>query len=299
MRPPTALSIAATDPSGADGLSADLKTFTALGVYGAAAVTALMLPDDDGDVRPRTLGADLVRGQVEAVLDEVEIDATRIGLLPTAAAAETVADLVETRADELGRIVLDVVMVNEEQTVLVTAEAAAALRTRLLPRAHVLVAGPLEAAQLLGEVVARDELALRDQAERLRALGPAAVVLRGELGDVEADDAEDADDEPETHVVIAHPGGADALQADGGIELGLRGTAATLSAAIAAQYARIAQFDREGELGEIGRRGATDDDLTVIGSAQEFLASAVDNAEEWEVFHGGAGPVNHLITLAE
>ena len=67
-----------------------------------------------------------------------------------------------------------------------------------------------------------------------------------------------------------------------------------------AQMARIQEFDRAGELGEIGEEGEHDDVVTIVASAREFLASAIENAEDWEVSRGNGrafGPVNHLITL--
>src|SRR5699024_6588557 len=79
----------------------------------------------------------------------------------------------------------------------------------------------------------------------------------------------------------------------------VRGAGTTLSAAIAAQLARIAEFDRAGELAEIGEEGTDDDMVTIVASAREFLASAVENGDDWQVSRrpGGHGPLHHLITL--
>ena len=100
--------------------------------------------------------------------------------------------------------------------------------------------------------------------------------------------------------VLVHPGGTDLLRAERVPGRHVRGSGATLSAAITAQMARIQEFDRAGELGEIGEEGEHDDVVTIVASAREFLASAIENAEDWEVSRGNGrafGPVNHLITL--
>src|SRR5699024_12573259 len=79
----------------------------------------------------------------------------------------------------------------------------------------------------------------------------------------------------------------------------VRGAGSTLSAAIAAQLARIAGFDRAGQLGEIGAAGTDDDLATIVASAREFVASATENAQDRTLSRrsGGHGPLNHLITL--
>lgn len=291
MRPPTALSIAGTDPSGGAGIQADLKTFTALGVYGTSAITALVAQNTQGVQEVRDVDAAFVRTQVDSVIDDIVIDATKIGMLGTAAVVEAVADIVGARGADLGTIVLDPVMVASSGDPLLSAEGAQALRERLLPLAHVLTPNLPEAAHLLGEAVAADVEEMRAQALRLQALGVPVVILKG--GHLGGDEVVD---------VVVHPGGTDLLRGRRVPTRNTHGTGCTLSSAIAAQYARIAEFSRAGELGEIGDRGAQDDDLTVIASAREFLASALDNAVDWELSRHpetGHGPVNHLITLAE
>lgn len=291
MRPPTALTIAGTDPSGADGIAADLKTFTALGVYGTAVVTALVAQSARGVQGIQEVPAEFVRTQAGSVLDDIPVDATKIGLLGSAAVVEAVADLIDARRAELGRIVLDPVLVAAGGEPLSSAEGASAIRERLVPRADVVTSSLPEAAHLLGEGVAADLDAMCDQALRLRALGPTAVVLTGGRHGA-GDDVLD---------IVAHPGGVEVLRAERVGTRVLRGVGSTLSSAIAAQYARIAEFDRAGELGEIGEEGGGDDDLTIVLSAREFLASAIENARDWDLSRAGGsghGPVNHLITLA-
>lgn len=291
MRPPTALSIAGTDPSGGAGIQADLKTFSALGVYGMSVVTALVAQNTQGVREVRQVPGDFVRTQALAVIDDIRADATKTGMLGSADVVETVASLIEACGADLGRIVVDPVLVASSGDALSSAEAAAAIRDRLLPLAHVITPNLPEAAQLLGEAPARDLDDMRDQALRLQALGVPVVVLKG--GHLEAERMAD---------VVAHPGGVDVLVGDRIPTRNTHGTGCTLSAAIVAQYARIAQFDRAGELDEIGDEGTADDDLTIVGSAREFLASALAHGSDWTLSRHperGHGPVNHLITLAE
>lgn len=293
MRPPTALSIAGTDPSGGAGIQADLKTFSALGVYGTTVITALVAQNTQGVQAVREVSAEFVRAQADSVLDDIPIDATKIGMLGTAAVARVVADLLTERRGDLGRIVLDPVMVASSGDALISAEGARVLRERLLPLAHVITPNLPEAAQLLGEPVARSLDQMRDQALRLQAMGAEVVVLKG--GHLEDEELSDVVD------IVVHPGGTDLLRGARVETRNTHGTGCTLSSAIAAQYARIAEYSRSGDLGEIGADGPEDDDLTVVTSAREFLASALAHGAGWELSkkpETSHGPVDHLITLA-
>lgn len=291
MRPPTALTIAGSDSSGGAGIQADLKTFTALAVYGASAITALTAQNTQGVQGVLPISGAFVRDQIRSVLDDIPMDATKIGMLGSAETAGAVADALTERRADFGRVVLDPVMVATSGDPLVSAEAAAVIRDRLVPLADVLTPNLPEAAQLLGEDVATDPTAMREQALRLRDLGARVVVLKG--GHLSAGD--------QVVDIVVHPGGTDVLRGERVPGRSTHGTGCTLSSAIAAQYARIAEFSRAGELAEIGEQGPEDDDFTVIASAREFLASALANAVDWRLSRrpeSGHGPVNHLITLA-
>lgn len=288
MRPPLVLTIAASESDGAAGLQADLKTFTALGVYGASAVSMVTTVTAAQVHSTHPLPAEVVRAQIEAVAADLPLDVTKIGALGSAAVVEEVATAVRTHRDRLGRIVLDPVMVSAHGTPLITAEGAAALGRTLLPLADVLTPTMAEAAQLLGRPLATSIEEIREQALALQALGPRAVLVTGRL--LEGEDVVD---------VLVHDGGTDLLRARRVPERRVRGAGSTLSAAIAAQLARIAAFDRAGELGEIGEEGADDDLVTIVASAREFVASATENAQDWRISRSdsGHGPLNHLITL--
>lgn len=285
MRPPTALSIAESDPTGIAGLGADLTAFAALGVHGAGVVTSIAAPTPGGR-RAQPLDGAIVAAQLSAALDAMPLDATKIGALGTAGTVTAVAEVLSARRGELGRVVLDPVMLQGGEAVM-TAEGAEALRRLVLPLAHVLTPNLHEAAQLLGGALAETVEDMHHQARALQDLGVPVVVVTG--GARHGDEAVD---------VVAHPGGVDVLRTARIDSPNTAGAGDTLSAAIAAQYARIAEFSRAGELDEIGEAGDADDDVTVVSSAREFLASAIENAAGWELVRSARrGPVNHLITL--
>ena len=288
MRPPLVLTIADSETDGAAGIQADLKTFTALGTYGASAVSMITVVTTNGVQSTHPLPGDVVRRQIDAVAGDLRLDATKIGALGSAAAVQAVAAALRAHRGRLGRIVLDPVMVSADGTALISAEGASALATELLPLADVLTPNMAEAAQLLGRPLATSIDEIREQALALQALGPGAVLITG--GRLEGEDVVD---------VLVHQGGTDLLRARRLPDRRVRGAGSTLSAAIAAQLARIAEFDRAGELGEIGEAGTDDDMVTIVASAREFVASATENAQGWQIsrHEGGFSPVNHLITL--
>ena len=111
MNPAIALSIAGSDPSGGAGIQADLKTFTALGVYGAAALAGLTVQNTQGVLAARPVDPDLVHEQIVAVIDDLPVAATKLGMLSDAAVASRVADLLERRRADFGLVILDPVMV--------------------------------------------------------------------------------------------------------------------------------------------------------------------------------------------
>ncbi|GAA1285234.1 bifunctional hydroxymethylpyrimidine kinase/phosphomethylpyrimidine kinase [Brachybacterium alimentarium] len=288
MRPPLVLTIAASDSDGASGLQSDLKTFTALGAYGASAATMICAVNTQGLRGIHYLPGDVVRGQIDAVATDLLLDATKIGALGSAAVVEAVAAAVREHRDRLGRLLLDPVMVGSDGSALISAEGARALRDSLVPLVDLLTPNMAEAAQLLGRPIATSLDEMREQALALQALGPQAVLVTG--GRLEHDDAVD---------VLVHPGGTDLLRADRVPGRRVRGAGSTLSAAIAAQLARIEEYDRAGELEEIGEAGTDDDLVTIVASAREFLASAIENAGDWSISRSDSGysTLNHLITL--
>lgn len=172
----TVLTIGGSDSSGGAGLQADLKTLAAHGIYGVCAVTAVTAQNTLGvhDVYP--LGADLVTAQIEAVVADLGADATKIGMLATAAIVEAVASAID--ALDLPRVVLDPVMVATSGRPLLDEDALVALRTELVPRAFVVTPNVGEAERLAGFSIDSVEAASR-AARRIAELGAGAVILTG------------------------------------------------------------------------------------------------------------------------
>jgi hydroxymethylpyrimidine/phosphomethylpyrimidine kinase len=172
-----AVTIAGSDSGGGAGIQADLKTFSALGVYGASVVTALTAQNTLGVTAIHAVPADFVTAEIDAVFSDLKVDAVKIGMLGA-------PDLVAAVAEGLARwrqyrIVLDPVMVAASGDKLVPDEAVAAIRELLVPRAMIVTPNLPEAARLLDEPVAADRAEMEAQAKRLLALGPHAVVIKG------------------------------------------------------------------------------------------------------------------------
>lgn len=173
---PNILSIAGSDPSGGAGIQADIKAISANGGYAMAAITALTAQNTRG-VRSFTLVAqDMIRAQIEAIRDDVRIDAVKIGMLGNADVVRTVADLLSTID---APVVLDPVMVAKGGDRLLAEEAVDAMRDLLLPRATIVTPNLPEAGDLLGRRPAESLAGMREQGEALLALGSRAVMMKG------------------------------------------------------------------------------------------------------------------------
>ena len=173
---PRALTIAGSDSSGGAGIQADLRTFEALGVRGATAITAITAQNAQGVSAIAPLSADLVTAQIEAVAADAEIEATKIGMLGTAAIAEAVAAAIEDL--ELPLVVLDPVLASTSGTRLLDADGVQTLVTELLPRVLVVTPNLPEAEALSG--IRIDSMArARDAARRLHEMGAENVIVKG------------------------------------------------------------------------------------------------------------------------
>ena len=277
--PKIALSIAGSDPSGGAGIQADLKTFTALGVYGAAALAGLTVQNTQGVRQARPVDPAFVRDQILAVFDDLPVAATKLGMLSNAAVANAVADVLEERRDDAGLIILDPVMIATSGDALLTDDAVDVVRTRLLPLADLVTPNVPEAAVLLDQPPVTDTNGLIRQARQLVAAGVRAVLAKGgHLTD------------PELTDVFAH-----------GTELALltgprfntrhtHGTGCTLSSAIAAVAARR------------GDTRATGVRLESVEEARDYLMRALESGSRWTLSRtpdSGHGPVDHLVGRAE
>lgn len=201
-RPPVALSIAGTDPSGGAGIHADLKTFTARAVYGTTVITALVAQNTHGVSRVYPIDTDFVADQFDAVLDDLPVDASKTGMLGSRELVELVVDRARRSRDDggtragqdddcpahrdrnpglLGFLTVDPVMVATSGHRLLQREAVSAVRDLLAPVADLITPNLPEAALLLGDDApqAANATQQRAQAVELVRRGSRAVLLKG------------------------------------------------------------------------------------------------------------------------
>jgi hydroxymethylpyrimidine/phosphomethylpyrimidine kinase len=222
-RVPIALTIAGSDSSGGAGIEADLKTFSALGVYGAAVITAITAQNTHGvfgihDVSPKFIAA-----QIDAVFTDLDVGAVKIGMLPDNAAIDAVAEALDRHRPR--NVVLDPVMAASSGERLMRADISH-LRS-LLSRVRLVTPNLAEAAALVDGVPASDDGEMRAQAEKLLAQGAAAVLIKG--GHRPGAESVDFLVEPRRYLRLAAPRVA---------TKNTHGTGCTLSSAIAAGLAK-------------------------------------------------------------
>jgi hydroxymethylpyrimidine/phosphomethylpyrimidine kinase len=262
---PNVLSIAGTDPTGGAGIHADLKAFAAQGAYGMAAVTAVVAQNTRGVRSVRALEPAFVGEQIDAVFEDVRVDAVKIGMVADAAIAQVIAErLVHHRAQ---RVVLDPVMVAKSGDRLLEADAVAAVRERLVPIADVLTPNLPEAAVLLGEEPEWSAGEMRRRARDLLALGPRRVLLKG--GHLEGSPTS-------TDLLCGHEGIIE-LPAARIRTVNDHGTGCTLSAAIAALLPRMPADE-------------------AVRDAKEYLHGALAASDRLDVGRGH-GPLHHFFAL--
>lgn len=261
---PIALTIAGSDSSGGAGIQADLKTFSALGVYGASVITALTAQNTMGVSAIHMVPADFVRAQLEAVLSDLDVRAIKVGM---AGSAETISALVATLENSEIPIVVDPVMVAESGAALLEESAEKVLREALLPLADLVTPNLQEAARLLGQPVAVDETEMRAQARDLHELGPASVLVKG--GHATGPEAVDIFFDGMRYDRLAMPR-IDTRNA--------HGTGCTLSSAVAAFLAHGAAM------------------RDAVFRAKGYISDALAHADALDVGEG-SGPVHHFHAL--
>ncbi|QNG36836.1 bifunctional hydroxymethylpyrimidine kinase/phosphomethylpyrimidine kinase [Geodermatophilaceae bacterium NBWT11] len=266
-----ALSIAGSDPGGGAGVQADLKTFSALGVFGTAVLTALTAQNTRGVTGVHPVPAAFVGHQLRTLLDDVTVHAVKTGMLGSAAVVhEVVAVLTDRPA---GPLVVDPVMVATSGDQLIDDDAVDAVRTALLPVTDLLTPNVPEAARLLRSTPATGVDGLREQALALLELGPGAVLVKG--GHLAAALGESVD-----VLAVAGAGGPTVHLSRRPLvpTANTHGTGCTLSAALAAGAARA---------------GAAPDWPALVEDARDLLQAALLGADTLGVGSGN-GPVHHL-----
>ncbi|MGH7880503.1 MAG: bifunctional hydroxymethylpyrimidine kinase/phosphomethylpyrimidine kinase, partial [Candidatus Binataceae bacterium] len=257
-----ALTIAGSDSSGGAGIQADLKTFGALGVYGASVITALTAQNTQRVAAIHDVPPEFIAAQIDAVFADLAVVAVKIGMLSRAPSIEAVArGLVRHKA---WNIVLDPVMVASSGDALLARAAIDALRRMLIPRALVVTPNWPEAAALAGASLARNEQEMEAQAREILALGAGNVLIKGGHG--EGADSVD---------LLIGEGEVVRLSAPRIATKNIHGTGCTLSSAIAAGLAR-------------GR-----DLITAVQDAKAYVTAAIAAADRLQV-GSGHGPLNHF-----
>jgi hydroxymethylpyrimidine/phosphomethylpyrimidine kinase len=220
-RPPVALTIAGSDPSGGAGIQADLKTFSALGVYGTSVITALTAQSTLGVSGVHVIPTEFVIQQLETLVADVRLDSIKIGMLANAEIVGAVGEFLLRHPHE--HVVLDPVMVATSGDRLLGDDALRAVRD-LIPLVSLITPNLAEAATLLGTRPAATVPDLRVQALALREMGAQRVLVKGgHLGDG-----------PEAVDLLLHVEGEAVLRAPRVNTGNTHGTGCTLSSALAA-----------------------------------------------------------------
>lgn len=263
-RTPIALTIAGSDSGGGAGVQADLRTFAALGVYGASAITALTAQNTLGVSNVRLIEPDIVAAQVVAVTCDFTVGAVKIGMLGTPDVVDAVSAVARSpRGSRRRFVIFDPVMITSTGEQLVGYGFAAAVRARLLPQIDCLTPNLDEAGALLEQPPARDEAEMARQGRALVALGPAAVLMKGGHLDGDAID------------LLVTAEGVERFAAPRIASRNLHGTGCTLSSAIAAHVVLGAPLRQ------------------AVGLAKEFVHRAIERGRDVKL-GGGAGPLLQL-----
>lgn len=261
MAVPIALTIAGSDSSGGAGIQADLKTFSALGVYGASVITALTAQSTKGITAVHPVPADFVAAQMDAVLSDLDVGAVKIGMLANATIVEAVS--AGLHRHQVGNVVLDPVLAASTGADLLHADAIGELKL-LARKARVLTPNLFEAATLLDVSMARNESEMSRQGQALLALGPGAVLMKGGHG--AGAESVDLLVDGDTCTRFAAPRVA---------TRNTHGTGCTLASAIAAGLAKGLPLKE------------------AVGEAKAYVTEAIAAADRLQVGFG-RGPLHHL-----
>lgn len=261
---PKLLSIAGSDPSGGAGVQADLKTFSAFGCYGMAAITALTAQNTQGVTASYPIAADIVVAQIDAVLSDIRPDAIKIGMLATPDIARAVAAAL-ARYD-VRNVVLDPVLVPTQGVSLASAGLEAALAAALLPLARLVTPNLYEASALTQTPLAKNADEMAAQARLLCDAGAHAVLVKG--GDLEGEPVD----------VLFEAGEKRIFRGRRVPTRNTHGTGCALSSAIACELAKGAPL------------------IDAIAAAKVWLEAALEAADQLRLSEG-RGPPHHFYAL--
>jgi hydroxymethylpyrimidine/phosphomethylpyrimidine kinase len=261
MSVPVALTIAGSDSGGGAGIQADLKTFAALGVYGASVLTALTAQNTKGVFAVHEVPAEFITAQMDAVFSDLAVGAAKIGMLVTTAAIDAVA--AGLRRHRARNVVLDTVMTASAGGKLLHDDALDALRA-LIAHARLLTPNLPEAAALIDAEEARDEEGMYAQAQKLLALGAGAVLIKGGHRNG-----------PESIDILVEGASRTRFAAPRITTRNTHGTGCTLAAAIAAGLAKNLSL------------------VDAVRQAKAYVTAALGAANRLEI-GSGPGPLHHF-----
>lgn len=260
-RYPTVLTIAGSDSGGGAGIQADLKTIAALGAYGTSAITALTAQNTQGVRAIHPVPPAFLQEQLEAVFDDITIDAVKIGMVNTVEVALVIAEMLDRFEPRF--VVFDPVMVSTSGSKLIQDETVAVLWEELFPRVDLITPNLDEGEILIGDHI-RTPAAMKAAANRMVDLGCKAVLLKG--GHLVT---------PTIYDVLAQEGQEPLiLESDYIASRNVHGTGCTLSSAIATYVARGNSLAES------------------IIFAKEYIAGAIKGGANVVTGHG-PGPLNH------
>ncbi|GAB3528617.1 bifunctional hydroxymethylpyrimidine kinase/phosphomethylpyrimidine kinase [Pontibacter brevis] len=258
---PAVLTIAGSDSGGGAGIQADLKTFSALGCFGTSAITAITVQNTCGVTGIHSIPADIVQGQIKAVMDDIKPAAIKIGMVHS-------ADLVQAIAEQLKNyavpVVLDPVMVATSGDKLIEDNTIALLKKELLPLAE-LATPNLDEAEILAGRQIKDVAGMKDAAHLILETGCRSVLVKG--GHLQG---------PRLYDVYLHQNGdMRVFQSEAIASKNTHGTGCTLSSAIAAFLAMRVELTE------------------AIEQAREYVHHAIDQGKDVQTGEGH-GPLNHF-----
>jgi len=262
MTTPIALTIAGSDSGGGAGIQADLKTFSALSVYGASAITALTAQNTVSVCSVCEVDPTFISEQIDAVCSDLTVSAVKVGMLHSVKVIETVTEALHRH--DIGHVVLDPVMIAKSGDTLLQDDAVDALKTLLVPKASIITPNIPEAARLLRLRAERIDANMQAASERLLSLGSGAILLKG--------------GHQSNHESVDYYYDGNKLRTFASPRFKTRnthGTGCTLSSAICAFLAR--RFDL----------------LTAVSAAKDYISGAIGNADRLAIGKGH-GPVFHF-----
>jgi hydroxymethylpyrimidine/phosphomethylpyrimidine kinase len=257
-----ALTIAGSDSSGGAGIQADLKTFAALGVYGASAIAALTAQNTQGVTGIHDVPPDFIVAQIDAVFADLDVGAVKIGMLSQAAAITAIAQALDRQKAK--NIVLDPVMIAASGACLLANDAVATLRKELIPRALLITPNLPEAAALTDTPIAKTEAGMAAQAQQLLAAGARNVLMKGGHGEG-----------PESVDLLVGPNLDLRLAAPRHPSRNTHGTGCTLSSAVAAGLAKGLDL------------------AAAVRAAKDYVTAGIAAADQLAIGHGH-GPLHHF-----